>query len=193
MNDCERCEAIASDWPTSETEVTCTACGALLTRQAVAAPLPAPRARRWTIADLELLARWEGELYGRGAPPPRVMVQTSGRDDSGKQDEKTGEWHRACEVSRRFEAMRSGEGRMHYAVLRWLVFDRGMRASDPTVAAKTAERRTNKLMEELGRAFSPLAQQKAWASHKETALRDRLPRVFGQRLYDAAVKAWEGG
>lgn len=185
---CQQCTTIARSWPEPERRVTCSECGAVMERETAREA----RRRRWTLADLELLARWEGTFYGSGMAL-KEPVQTSGRDDRGKQDEKTSEWHRAAEVNRRFEGMRTGEGCTHYAVLKWLVFDRGMRSSDPTMAVKTEERRTNKLMEELGKAFAGPKQCAAWRAHKETALRDRLPRVFGQRIYDAAVKAWEEG
>jgi hypothetical protein len=182
--DCRQCRVIAREWG-EETRVTCSECGAVMTK----APVDA---RKWTVGDLQLLARWQRKFYGSGLML-REPVQTSGGDTNGPEDERTSEFHRAAAVRRRFEGMRTGAGRLHYAVLWFVIFDRDNRASDASVAASKKSTRENKLMEEVGKAFSPHAQQRAWASHKETALQTRLPRVFGQRLYDAAVRAWEVG
>ena len=171
--DCPTCARLAASWPEGQTIARCEACGATLTRRAE---------RAWTLADLDLLARWASAFYGSGLKL-REPVQHSGGDGHGREDERTSEWHRAAAVHRRFERMRSGAGCTHYAVLWFVVFVRGYGKQLPGTT----------LMEELGRQFAPRAVREAWASHKQTALRTSLPRVAGQRLWDAAVKAWEVG
>lgn len=136
----------------------------------------------WGVSDLVLLTKWTGAFYGSGLVL-REPVQTSGGDGHGREDDKTREWHRVAMVHRRFEAMRTGDGCTHYAVLWFAVFERG---------GNNAELGKG-LMAEIGKHFAPIAQREAWAKHRQHALRESLPRVSGQRLWDAAVKAWRVG
>lgn len=170
--ECRTCSAYAGDFPADEKRVTCSDCGAVLTKRPTVE-------RAWTLADLELLAKWAPRFYGRGVAWSDA-VQTSGRDSSGPEDERTSEFHRASETHRRFEAMRSGDGRSHYAVLWWAFIERGGPA-----------RGTPAFLRDLGISFATRKQRLTWEVQSRT-LKDRLPRVFGQRIYDAAVKAWEG-
>ena len=139
-------------------------------------------ARRWTIGDLATLRRWSSALYGK-AVTWSDAVQTSGRESGGREDSRTEEWHRVMDVHRRFEALRTGAGRLHYAVL-WYAVMEGRTASSEIGRG---------LMVEIGVAFAPKAQRVAWGKHKQRALHDALPKVAGERLWDAAVKAWEAG
>jgi hypothetical protein len=121
-------------------------------------------------------------LYGK-AVMWSDAVQTSGRESGGREDSRTEEWHRVMDVHRRFEALRAGVGRTHYAVLWYGVLE-----------GRTATAEIGRgLMTEIGLAFATRAQRAAWGGHKQRALRDTLPRVAGERLWDAAVKAWEVG
>jgi hypothetical protein len=154
--------------------VTCGECGAVLTRER------AKRERAWTLADLELLARWQSRFYGDGQKL-REPVQHSGGDDTGPEDERTSEWHRAATIHRRFEAMRQGIGRTHYAVLWFVIFERG------SIAASLGK----SLVEELGYWFATSEQRESWQSSKKRSIRTGGARMNGERLWDAAKRAWE--
>lgn len=155
----------------------CPSCGAEYVSDG--STLPVKRPHRWTLADLDLLARWASSFYGSGLKL-REPVQHSGGDQHGPEDNRTSEWHHAAAVHRRFERMRSGPGRTHYAVL-WFAF----------IERDGPARGTPMFLHDLGLSFATRGQRLMWHTQGRT-LRVKLPQLYGQRIYDAAVKAWEG-
>jgi hypothetical protein len=134
----------------------------------------------WTLSDLELLARWSTRFYGSGLKL-REPVQNSGGDCNGMEDERTSEWHKAATIHRRFEQMRVGIGRTHYAVLWFVIFERN---SATQLLGKS-------LVEELGYWFASGEQRASWQTSKKRSIRTNGARMNGERLWDAARRAWE--
>lgn len=155
--------------------------------------------RKWNAAkDLDRLAKpwWYRHFYGRGVnlePTIRATGENAVAVDEAKGFERT----ELAAIHARFESLRTGDGRLHYQVLRFVFLDHAPEQRMPaaTLVQQHEDERaqlSEAFLENLGWAFATPAQRKRWRGHKG-ALAHSLPRKFGEKLYQAAIAAYERG
>lgn len=162
----------------------------VVTRVARLPPLPVhapapqfdPARHAWRAAvDLEELAapRWIAHFYGRGIafsePVDGGGASPTRPTDAAPDTER----QRVTAIHARFERMRQGVGRTHYAVLHWVFIEHG----------PIERTRWEGFMAELGWAFASAEQRLAWRGQRRSVA-SGAPRKLGERLYDAAVTAY---
>lgn len=133
-------------------------------------------------ADLEVLAKWASHFYGRGVALA-TPVQTSAMGRTSPTDgARAHEREMAAAIHARFEALRAGEGRLHYAVLEFAYLRKG------------PEERTrwDGFLAELAWQFATPKQRKAWQSQRRSVAAGART-AKGQRLHDEAVAAYRRG
>ncbi len=136
------------------------------------------RARKWSVADLAILALWANHFYGAGQVL-REPVQTSGADGHGREDDRTAAWHEAAMIHRRFERMRRA-----YRETLWFVFvERNTDVHAPG----------SSVMRELGERLSTAEQRASWTTSKKGAVKSDGAEKWGRWRYDSAKRAWELG
>jgi hypothetical protein len=146
--------------------------------------------------DLERLAApaVQRHYYGRGValePTVRATGGAAGGPLDHLSARARAELHA---IHRRFEALRAGPGCLHYQVLRYAFLDTAaeQRYASGAVARHASGALADRFLVGLGRAFATPAQRRAWRGNPAAALRTALPRAYAQRLYDAAVAAYDG-
>lgn len=123
--------------------------------------------------ELALLARWSSRFYGRAMS----LEPAVGGDREAREDEKSGEFHRAATIHRRLESLRVGEGCTHYQIL-WRCH---------------VEHETLKdLPWEVGWYFATPKRRAKWAQNENPAVAHAAIRRYGQKLHDAACAAYLG-
>lgn len=127
--------------------------------------------RARVLQELTLLARFAPTIYGRAFDANRSAAGDGGAVEHEAHRQRARE--RAFAVHRKLEAMRVGDGRLHYAVL-WHVFVEHGGAVEPGA---------------LGIAFASRVQRTAWKA-KRKSVASAAPIKYGERLLSAALGAY---
>lgn len=161
--------------------VVCEDCDRLVRRarqRQPAAPPSLEAATRLVGSDLALYARWVARIEGRacGVEP---TIPSGAHERAAQEDERTREFARACGVNRRLDAMRTGAGCLHVAVLRYVYLER----TGGTATALGA------LYADVGHRFSTREVRATWAG-KPRRLVLALREAHGRDLHDSACLAY---